>query len=308
MAKTNRRRPEEPEIFEVEVGEEPVKVEVEVGEETGLTALETSQEAEENRPELAGPDLDNPEASKAWRLGPSPAEVKELLNRGKFGILKLVPWGSNYTFLAVLEDEETGGEFAVIYKPQMGEAPLWDFPNGTLYQREYAAFLVSEALGWNFIPPVVVRDGPHGIGTVQLFVQVYDNVQYYQFREKHRRELMRIAIFDLITNNADRKAGHCLLGEDGFIWGIDHGLCFNLLPKLRTIIWDYTGQRVPRDILDDLEEFYTDAKRAGALRAELEKILEPEETGGFFRRLEQVLKKPVFPGLTSRRQVPWSMW
>ncbi|HEX2916788.1 MAG TPA: SCO1664 family protein [Chloroflexia bacterium] len=250
----------------------------------------------------------SPEASKAWRFELSEPEIRAILERGQFGGLKLVPWGSNYTFIAPLCDEETGQEYAAIYKPMRGEAPLWDFPNGTLYKREYGAYLVSKALGWHFIPPVIVRDGPHGIGTVQLFVDVNERQQYYDFRENHAHELKRIALFDYITNNADRKAGHCLLGGDGYIWGIDHGLCFNHVPKMRTIIWDFAGEPIPEDICIDLAELATDSARLADLRAQLRELLERREIDLFQQRLENVLNEPRFPSLTSRRQIPWGFF
>ncbi len=247
-------------------------------------------------------------ASKVWRFPVSEADVIATLQRGTFGPLKLVPWGSNYTFIAPLCDEQDGKEFAVIYKPMRGEAPLWDFPNGTLYKREYCAYVVSKALGWNFIPPVVIRDGPHGIGTVQLFVDVDERQQYYEFQEDHAHELKRIAIFDYITNNADRKAGHCLLGSNGLVWGIDHGLCFNHVPKLRTIIWEHSGQPIPEDICLDLAELATDSTRLTTLQTEMQELLERREIELFLERFESVLNHPVFPGLNSRRQVPWGFF
>lgn len=271
------------------------------------------QVAPENRQEefttlisaLAAPDY---AATKTWRFELPEEELNAILLQGKFGGLKLIPWGSNYTFVAPLCDEATGQEYAVIYKPMRGEAPLWDFPNGTLYKREYCAYLVSRALGWNFVPPVVVRDGPHGIGTVQLFVDVDERRQYYDFQETHAHELKRIAIFDFITNNADRKAGHCLLGSNNMIWAIDHGICFNHVPKLRTVIWDFAGQPIPDDICQDLIALATDSLRLSRLRAELEEWLDRREIELFFERLEYLLNNPQFPGLTSRRQIPWGFF
>jgi hypothetical protein len=256
-------------------------------------------------PEMA----DLPEGdSKGWRFKSSEEEIVAMLKRGAFGGLKLVPWGSNYTFIAPLSDEKGGQEFAVIYKPVRGEAPLWDFPGGTLYKREQAAYQVSRALGWNFIPPVIIRDGPHGIGTVQLFVDVDEKRQYYDFRDRHATELKRIAVFDFITNNADRKAGHCLLGSDGYIWGIDHGLCFNTDPKLRTIIWEFAGDPLPEDIYDDLLELATNSERLHNLTNQLGELLTQREVNIFLSRLERMLENPVFPNLNSRRQIPWGFF
>jgi hypothetical protein len=271
---------------------------------------EDSVENEEDAVEVALPELAGLAAgdSKAWRFKSSEEEITGLLERGTFGGLKLVPWGSNYTFIAPLCDEQDGQLYAVIYKPVRGEAPLWDFPNGTLYKREHAAYLVSRALDWNFIPPVVVREGPHGVGTVQLFVDVDEKVQYYDFRDRHVKELKRIAVFDYITNNADRKAGHCLLGVDGFIWGIDHGLCFNYEPKLRTVIWEFAGEPIPEDIYNDLLELATDGPRLHQLTDHLGELLTQREVNTFISRLERLLQNPIFPGLTSRRQIPWGFF
>lgn len=246
--------------------------------------------------------------SKAWRFKSSEEEIVSLLKRGALGGLKLVPWGSNYTFIAPLCDEQHGQEYAVIYKPVRGEAPLWDFPSGTLYKREQAAYLVSRALGWNFIPPVIIRDGPHGVGTVQLFVDVDEKRQYYDFRDRHTAELQRIAVFDYITNNADRKVGHCLLGVEGLIWGIDHGLCFNLDPKLRTVIWEFAGDPIPDDIYDDMLELATNGPCLRQLTDQLGELLTQREVNTFLSRLERVLEKPYFPNMNSRRQVPWGFY
>lgn len=278
--------------------------------ETRIDPLE-ADEAEELAVIQSVPEAppQNPALSKGWRLKMSEAEVLSVMERAKFGVYKLIPWGSNYTFLAALRDEANDGtEYAVVYKPMKGEAPLWDFPSGTLYRREQAAYVVSRALDWNFIPPVIIRDGPHGVGTVQLFIDVDEQAEFHTFGQKHAHELKRIAVFDMITNNADRKAGHCLLGFDDFIWGIDHGLCFNTVPKLRTIIWDYSGQPFPDDIYEDLFNFATDAGRVSKLQDELADLLDRREVELLFRRLEQILETPVFPSFNSRRQIPWGFF
>ncbi len=301
MGKTNRKKRKERQFEATQ--SEVIRVDFQG---SPLPAEEAEIEVKDEVKELL--PAEDHSASKAWRLVLSANELAATMQRGEFGPLKLVPWGSNYTFITSLCDETNGSEYAVIYKPRRGEVPLWDFPNGTLYKREYAAYLVAEALGWHFIPPVIIRDGPHGTGTVQVFVDADESAQFYDFRDQHDHELKRFAVFDLITNNADRKAGHCLLGMDGFIWGIDHGLCFNSVPKLRTIIWDYSGEPLPADICGDLLEFATSPERTAKLRSQLEELLERREVEIFFRRLEQMIEDPVFPGLASRRQIPWGMW
>jgi hypothetical protein len=165
---------------------------------------------------------------------PPPEERSRLLCAGAITAYELVPWGSNYTFLVALAGDDDQPRAIGIYKPQQGEAPLWDFPDGTLYRREYAAYLLSRQLGWAMIPETVIREGPYGIGTVQTYIEVADDTHYFTLRESHTADLQQIAVFDIITNNADRKAGHLFQGVDGKVYGIDHG--------------QYTAQTPHRDL------------------------------------------------------------
>ncbi len=215
----------------------------------------------------------------------------------------LVPWGSNYTFAVLLEDpDEEFEEQISIYKPAAGEIPLWDFPDDTLYRREYCAFLVSRALNWNFIPTTVIRDGPHGIGSVQEYVEPVQDAHYFSLRDTHRDALMELAIFDIVTNNADRKAGHCLLGsEDDRVWGIDHGLTFNVEAKLRTVIWDFQLEKVPTKHRDALVQVSNDTGLIESLRPHLTS----HEIRAFQLRCQRLAKVGVFPPLQSRRNIPW---
>ena len=237
-----------------------------------------------------------------WRqLGaqeqPPPHECSELLHAGEITAYEVVPWGSNYTFLAALADKEGAARMIGIYKPRQGEAPLWDFPEGTLYQREYAAYRLSVWLGWDLIPETVIReDGPYGVGTLQLYVEPEDETHYFSLRDSHGDDLKRMALFDLITNNADRKGGHLFKGKDGKVYGIDHGLTFNTQPKLRTVIWDYTGQPIPDKLLHALEARFGDSEAVETLRAEFEPLLSKAEIDRFFNRVDRVLRKPSYPG------------
>jgi len=169
-------------------------------------------------------------------LSAAPAALT-LLREGALTLVGLLPWSSNYTFLGQI----TRGDerLPVVYKPTRGERPLWDFRRGTLAGREVAAYEVSRALGWDFIPPTVLRDGPHGVGSVQLFVTADQDAHFFTFHEDpaFRRVLQSLALFDVVVNNADRKGGHCLRVDIGRIVAIDHGLCFHVEPKLRTVIW-----------------------------------------------------------------------
>src|SRR5262249_31596083 len=156
-----------------------------------------------------------------------------------------------------------------IYKPRRGEAPLWDFPDGTLYRREYAAYLVSQALGWAFIPTTIVREGPHGVGSFQTYVDHDPKQSYRNASDDQRARLMRIAVFDIFANNADRKVVHVLMGKDNRLWGIDHGLTFNVAPKLRTVIWEFCGEPIPEDLRHEVTAFLEDPVRVTALTDQL---------------------------------------
>ncbi|MFQ5896468.1 MAG: SCO1664 family protein [Nitrospinota bacterium] len=231
-------------------------------------------------------------------------QVGELLLSGAFRECRLLPWGSNYTFLAALEDGDLGTLLAV-YKPEEGERPLWDFPPG-LHRREYAAFLVSEQLGWGLVPPTVIRDGPHGVGSVQFYIDHEEEANYFSLREEGRGELLAIAFFDLLINNTDRKGGHCLKGRDGRVWAIDHGLTFHASPKLRTVIWDFCGQPFPPALLKGVERLGGALEdTSSALVRELGELLSLRELDALRRRAAGILRKPRFPRLDEYRHLPW---
>ncbi|MGH2719876.1 MAG: SCO1664 family protein [Actinomycetota bacterium] len=202
-----------------------------------------------------------------------------------------MPGASNYTFLARLGSAESGP--LVIYKPRRGEAPLWDFPSGTLCQREVAAYLVSAAGGFGVVPPTVLRDGPAGPGSVQEFIEHDFNCTAFDLFEDHAGDLRRIALFDLVVNNADRKAGHVFPDASGHIWAIDHGICFHADPKLRTVLWDFadlpiTGEE--RSCLAELE-----GALAGDLAKALAGLLDEEELEALRQRLAATHSAEVFP-------------
>lgn len=238
---------------------------------------------------------------------PAPAERSRLLREGEIVAYEVVPWGSNYTFLAALAGEDGEPRAIGVYKPRQGEAPLWDFPDGTLYRREYAAYLLSDWLGWGLVPETVMRDGPYGVGTVQAYIEVEDDSHYFTLRESHPADLQRMAVFDIIANNADRKAGHLFKGTDGKVYGIDHGLTFNTQPKLRTVIWDYIGQPIPKPLLRDLEARLCDPAAAAELRARFAPLLDHGEIDRFFARVERLVAGRTFPGVGSGRShnIPW---
>jgi len=231
-------------------------------------------------------------------------DVHALLEQAEVVAIESIPWSSNYTFAAqlCLDGYPT---FLAVYKPRRGEVPLWDFPDGTLYRRERAAYVTAIALGWDFIPPTIVRDGPHGIGTFQLLVDVEPRSDFFKYKDQHVAEVQKIAVFDVITNNADRKAGHFLRDRQGKVWGIDHGLTFNTAPKLRTVLWDWQGEPIPRVVRRELEAFRKDPVRVAKLRSELDELLSASEVETFFKLIDVTLKRGSFPPMSSRRAVPW---
>lgn len=230
--------------------------------------------------------------------------VTDLLTRGSVDAIQMIPWSSNYTFAARLSARGFPDVMAV-YKPRRGEAPLYDFPDGTLYLRERAAYLACVAFGWDFVPPTVVRDGPHGIGSYQLLLDADPEADFFAFKGNHTFELQRIALFDVLTNNADRKAGHCLKARDGKVWGIDHGLTFNAAPKLRTVIWDFAGEPVPETLTRQTVELRSNPARVARLTSQLGELLNDREVDRFFERIDWMIGERRYPHATSRRAVPW---
>ena len=222
----------------------------------------------------------------------------ELIRQGEIVSCQLTPSGSNYTFLSQLQlDGRTGH---AIYKPRDGEAPLWDFPSGTLYKREYAAYLLSQVLGWDFIPYTIIRDGPYGIGSVQEFIEHDPRQNYYSLQEDAGPQLQTIACFDLVANSTDRKANHLIMGEDGKLWSIDHGLTFHSDLKIRTVIWDFSGEPIPKEHLSTLRRFLKQLHRPNGRIQELMDLLLPEEVSALSRRVEWVLEEGDFPGMPGR--------
>jgi hypothetical protein len=234
-------------------------------------------------------------------------EAIAMMERAAIADATLIPWGSNYTFAVALTDEDAGERLA-IYKPRRGEAPLWDFPTGTLYLREHAAYLVSRRLGWGIVPPTVIRHGPHGIGSLQLYVEPKepaDEDETHVFWSARRPEIERIVLFDHIVNNADRKLTHCLRGTDDRIWGIDHGLTFNVDPKLRTVLWQYVGDAISPDLLGDLQRLLEDEP---VVREELKANLAGDEVDVFLQRVRRLVERGYFPPLDPRSNIPYGWW
>jgi hypothetical protein len=236
----------------------------------------------------------------------TPGRIVELLSQGEVTLLGQIPWSSNVIFLTNVDDGDLST--LAIYKPRRGETPLWDFPHGTLCLREVAAYVVSRSLGWPLIPPTVLRDGPHGPGALQLYIDADPRASYFTLREERLPDLLPLALFDLVANNADRKGGHLLLDQGGRMWAIDNALTFHPAPKLRTVIWDFAGDSIPDEYQDDLRQLWDGLACKSALGQALNKLLAKDEIGALQVRLRTLLESTVFPHPDpSCRQVPWPM-
>ncbi len=244
--------------------------------------------------------------SQAWP--PDLPNVHNVLAEAAVAEAAYIAAGSNYVFLLKLSHPDAGHGY-VVYKPQRGEAPLSDFPAGTLYQREYAAYLVSEAIGWHLIPPTIVREEglEMGIGALQLFIEHDPSRHFFNLLDGREAEMKRIALFDWLINNADRKGGHCLLARDGRIWCIDQGLSFHADEKLRTVIWDFQGQPVPPRLLDEVDAFADRLQNDAALRGELLSWISERELDKLFERIDAIDRLRVFPPQPPWRPYPWPM-
>ncbi|MDA0352201.1 MAG: SCO1664 family protein [Chloroflexi bacterium] len=239
---------------------------------------------------------------------PADPRVPDALRDAEITQLRLIYDSSNYVFLADLQHDELGPGLGV-YKPERGEQPLHDFPYGTLYQREIAAYEVSLLLGWDLIPPTVERDGEHGVGSMQLFIEHDPGEHYFAVRERDSldEQFVRFAAFDLIANNADRKGGHLLLDVDDRIWGIDNGLCFNSVEKLRTVIWDYAGTELPAAWVEDIRRLRTCVAGADETSAPFRDRLAGYELEAFATRCDALASHPVLPQMYPYRCVPWPL-
>jgi hypothetical protein len=212
----------------------------------------------------------------------------DLLLNGEIEILARFTNSSNTTLLVDVAYGTLSAQ--AVYKPESGERPLWDFPEG-LWRREVAAYLLDDALGLGLIPPTIGRqDLPLGPGSLQLFVDEDEQAHYFTLREELRytETLKRLAAFDVIANNSDRKSGHVLLTPDG-IAAIDHGLCFHQEDKLRTVIWDYAGDSFDPEFLTTLENISRNLPR------ELEQLLSPAEIGCLVSRITDLVEAGELP-------------
>lgn len=224
----------------------------------------------------------------------------EFLTAGEISVEGRMPWSSNATFLVNVQVE--GHNHKAIYKPVRGERPLWDFEPG-LHRRERAAFVLSEHLGLDLVPPTIIRDGPFGEGSLQWFVEADHREHYFTIFEQRpdlHDQLRALALFDLVANNTDRKSGHCLLAEDR-VWAIDHGLCFAAPSKLRTVIWEFGGEPIAEPLLAPVQRL------ADRVPLDLASLLADDEVEALQQRAATVLERPTYPVDDTGGRYPWPL-
>ncbi len=229
----------------------------------------------------------------------------EVLDKGQLDVEHgAIRWSSNYTFLISAAYEDAS--IMAVYKPQRGERPLWDFQDGSLCYRERASFLTSQALTWQLVPPTVLREGQRGLGSIQYFVDHDPEYNYFSFDESLLPQLMRLCIFDTLVNNADRKGGHCLVDSQNHLWGIDHGLTFHTAHKLRTVIWNFAGQRIPESLLIDVECLQRQLEDPkNEFRLALCSLISEQELNALLSRTRRLMKSKQFPAPGSGPNYPW---
>ncbi|MFD8231975.1 SCO1664 family protein [Streptomyces sp. NPDC059696] len=259
-----------------------------------------------------------------------PANAAELLARGELTVRGRIREASNAALYCTVSYD--GEDAACVYKPVAGERPLWDFPDGTLAQREVAAYAVSEATGWGLVPPTVLRDGPYGEGMCQLWVEVTPEAELLALVDGEEPEpgwkaigfaevgegrtallvhadderLRRLAVLDAVINNADRKGGHLLPTGDGRLYGIDHGVTFNAENKLRTLLWGWAGEPLTQEATDVLESLRKDLAEGGALAARLEPLITGAEIDATRARVGALLATGTHPEPSGEwPAIPW---
>ncbi|MEU6919448.1 SCO1664 family protein [Streptomyces olindensis] len=259
-----------------------------------------------------------------------PAHAAELLARGELTVRGRIREASNAALYCTVSYD--GEEAACVYKPVAGERPLWDFPDGTLAQREVAAYEVSEATGWGLVPPTVLRDGPYGEGMCQLWIEATPDAELLALVDGEEPEpgwkaigfaevgegrtallvhadderLRRLAVLDAVINNADRKGGHLLPTGEGRLYGIDHGVTFNVENKLRTLLWGWAGERLSQEAVDVLEGLRKDLAAGGALGARLEPLITAAEIDATRARVAALLASGTHPEPSGEwPAIPW---
>lgn len=254
---------------------------------------------------MPSPELNNNSSSSRDDVGEGGGKtpsVEMIITEGEIELIGRMPWSSNATFLAEATFDTHSAR--VIYKPHIGERPLWDFPDG-LWKREVAAYELSRSLGWEVVPFTLAREtAPHGIGSVQQFIDADFEQHYFTMLEDESThdQLRKMAVFDFLCNNTDRKGGHCLIDADGHIWGIDNGLSFHAEFKLRTVIWDFGGERIDEDLLADLRSLIDNG-----LDRRVADLLGTFEEDAVLTRARALVREELLPIDESGHRYPWPL-
>jgi uncharacterized repeat protein (TIGR03843 family) len=248
------------------------------------------------------------EPQAEWLTSIDRATALDLLRDGELEVLGRLVGSSNRALLCAVTrrcpDPDPDLVATCVYKPIRGERPLDDFPDGTLAHREVATHLVSEATGWDIVPPTILRDGPFGEGMVQLWIDVDGATDPWDLVQRSDPALRSMAVFDAVVNNADRKVGHILPVESGHLFGVDHGICFSPEPKLRTVLWGWRGTRLSAPELEVLHAIRADL--AGRLGDALRGLLAPVEVAATVARVDELLRTRRFPMPDpDRPAIPW---
>ncbi|CAM5311450.1 SCO1664 family protein OS=Streptomyces tendae OX=1932 GN=GUR47_33790 PE=4 SV=1 [Streptomyces tendae] len=258
------------------------------------------------------------------------AAAAELLAEGELTVRGRIPDASNAALYCTVTHQ--GREAACVYKPVAGERPLWDFPDGTLAQREVAAYAVSEATGWGLVPPTVLREGPYGEGMVQLWIEAVPDTELLALVDQEEagpgwkgialaevgegrtallvhaddERLRRLAVLDAVINNADRKGGHLLPAAGERLYGIDHGVTFNAENKLRTLLWGWAGEPLTAEALAVLDALGQALKDGGSLAARLAALITAAELDATRARVEALLASGKHPEPSGEwPAIPW---
>ncbi len=229
------------------------------------------------------------------------SSLEKLMSEGTLTVTGRLVDASNATLFGTIADGED--EVRVIYKPVAGERPLWDFPDGNLAQREYAAFLVSEIGGWNLVPLTILRDGPFGIGMVQQWIDIDESIDLALFYREDHQSLRAMVLFDAVVNNTDRKIGHLIPSPDGMLFGCDHGVTFHEEDKLRTVLWQWASQKLSEQELEQLQKL----RQSLISKEELfTSLISDIEFKALLGRVDRLLHEKTFPEPSDEwPAVPW---
>lgn len=230
-----------------------------------------------------------------------------ILQNGEITVEGQFLWGSNYTLLVDVVCDDA--QVKAVYKPTQGVRPLWDFEAPSLARREVMAYLLSEQLGWNLVPPTFYRkSGPLGPGSLQLFIEHDPEHHFFTFSQEDRQRLRPAALFDILINNADRKGGHFIVDQEAHIWLIDHGICFHEEPKLRTVLWDFAEEPIPEDLLEQLSDLIATLDSDDQWIEQMHHHLSGREIAAMRQRAENLIVHKVFPAPPKHvRPYPWPL-